>query len=435
VGLGAEGPLGVGDLVGAPVVLDLGRRLAPGPLAPGRLGHQAQRLQDIAGAVGFDGHAGGAPLPGQGPHDLSVLWAQVGVGFQPAVAALLVLAQLPLPVMGPVDLLGGHRQSTRYAGRVVIAAAQPAKHARRLATGGLLIGSQRLLGLLGLLAVGGGPGQLAAAVTRGLVELATQPIPLGPQLTGRESLEIWAARGVDGQGLAAGPGQGLSELQVSVGLVPIRQVQLAGALGFGADYGVQPGVVASSGQLHIQPVHIFCAGEPDQRPPASQPLGAVAGGGIGQIHPPIPLPLGASLEVGPGQGDRAAIVAVEPHGEGPALGVEGGDDPAAAVGDPELGDGVVAADDPVPDRQLAVLDLEALGAEAPAGGQEFLASAVEPVDFDPARGQHDDPLGRVLFGSLPGGPPVLQQRQGGGRFGVGGHHPIMGLVGRHRLPH
>src|SRR4029453_14799227 len=33
------------------------------------------------------------------------------------------------------------------------------------------------------------------------------------------------------------------------------------------------------------------------------------------------------------------------------------------------------------------------------------------------------------------GPPVLQQRQGGGRLGVGGHHPIMGLVGSHRLLH
>jgi hypothetical protein len=44
------------------------------------------------------------------------------VGLQPAVADLLVLAQLPLPLMGPVGLLGGHRQPTRHQGRLVAAA-------------------------------------------------------------------------------------------------------------------------------------------------------------------------------------------------------------------------------------------------------------------------------------------------------------------------
>jgi hypothetical protein len=38
-------------------------------------------------------------------------------------------------------------------------------------------------------------------------------------------------------------------------------------------------------------------------------------------------------------------------------------------------------------------------------------------------------LGRVLFGLLPGGPPVLEEGEGGGGLGVGGHHPIVGLVG------
>src|SRR5215213_9387348 len=66
-----------------------------------------------------------------------------------------------------------------YVGRVVIAAAQPAKHAGRLAAGGLVIGGQ---GLLGLLAVGGGAGQLPAVVAGGLIELAAEPVPLGPQL-------------------------------------------------------------------------------------------------------------------------------------------------------------------------------------------------------------------------------------------------------------
>jgi len=47
----------------------------------------------------------------------------MGVGFQPAVAALLVLAQLPLPVVGSVGLLGGHRHPTRHLSRVIVVAA------------------------------------------------------------------------------------------------------------------------------------------------------------------------------------------------------------------------------------------------------------------------------------------------------------------------
>jgi hypothetical protein len=54
----------------------------------------------------------------------------------------------------------------------------------RLAIGGRLVGGQ---GFLRLHAVGGGPGQLPAAVARGLVELAAQPVPLGPQLTSRQA--------------------------------------------------------------------------------------------------------------------------------------------------------------------------------------------------------------------------------------------------------
>ena len=189
VGLGAEGPVGISDLVGVPVLLDLGGGLPPGPPAPGRLRHRPQRLQDIARAILLDGQSGGAPLPGQGPHDLPIGGAEVGVGLQPAVAALLVLAQLPLPVMSPVDLLGGHRQPTWHLVGRVAAAAQPAKHARRRAVAGLLVGGQ---GLLGLLAVGGGPGQLAAAVPGGLVELAAQPVPLSPQLRRGQPLEVGA---------------------------------------------------------------------------------------------------------------------------------------------------------------------------------------------------------------------------------------------------
>src|SRR4029453_10481134 len=163
------------------------------------------------------------------------------VGLQPAAAALLVLAKLAFAVVGAVGLLGGHRQPPWYGGGLVAVAAQPAKHAGRLVTGGLLVGGQDLLGLL---AVGRGPGEFPAAVVGGLVELAAEPVPLGPQPGRDQPREIRAVGGVDGQPLAAGPRQGLGQLQVAVGLLPIGQVQLAGALGFGADDGVQAGVVA-----------------------------------------------------------------------------------------------------------------------------------------------------------------------------------------------
>jgi hypothetical protein len=145
----------------------------------------------------------------------------VGVGFQPAAAALLVLAQLP--IVGPIGLLGGHRKTTRQMGRLVVAAPQPAKHAARLASGGLLVGGQDLLRFL---AVGGGAGQLAGAIMGGLVELAAQPVPLGPQLTSRHSLRSRLFEVSMARGLAASPGQGLGQMQVAVGLLPIRQVQL-----------------------------------------------------------------------------------------------------------------------------------------------------------------------------------------------------------------
>jgi hypothetical protein len=51
IGLGAKGPVRIGDVVAAPVLFDLGRSLSPGPLASGRLGHRPQGLQDVARAV------------------------------------------------------------------------------------------------------------------------------------------------------------------------------------------------------------------------------------------------------------------------------------------------------------------------------------------------------------------------------------------------
>src|SRR5512132_529820 len=177
--VGAEGPVRSVDVVAASIVLDLSSGVAPAPPASGRLGHRPQGVQDIAGALLLDGEPGGAPLPGQGPHDLPILRPEVGVGLQPAVAALLILPQLPLPVTGAVGLLGGHRQSTRHASRLVIAAAQPAKHARGRAAGGLLVAGQ---GYLRLLTMGRSASQLPSAVAGGPVELAAQPVPLGPQL-------------------------------------------------------------------------------------------------------------------------------------------------------------------------------------------------------------------------------------------------------------
>ena len=104
VGLGAEGSVGIGDLVGVPVLLNLGGGLAPGPPAPGRRRHRAQRLQDIARALLLDGQASGAALPGQDPHHLPILGAEVGVGLQPAVADVLVLARLVCSVVKAAEL-------------------------------------------------------------------------------------------------------------------------------------------------------------------------------------------------------------------------------------------------------------------------------------------------------------------------------------------
>jgi len=162
-------------------------------------------------------------------------------------------------------------------------------------------------------------------------------------------------------------------------------------------------------------------------------LGAVAGGGIGQIQPSIALAAAAAVQVRLGQGDLCVVVAVQAKGQGSGLGVEGGDGAAAGVGHPQLPNRVVAAHDPVLHGQLAVLDPKPLPSEAAAGGQQLLAGAVEPVDLGPPGGHHHHLVGWVVFGLLPGRPPVLQQRQGGGGLGVGGHHPIVGLVGRDGL--
>ena len=55
VGLGAKGSVRISDVVAAPVLLDVGRGLPPGPPAPGRLGHRPEGLADIGRSVLLDG--------------------------------------------------------------------------------------------------------------------------------------------------------------------------------------------------------------------------------------------------------------------------------------------------------------------------------------------------------------------------------------------
>ena len=157
------------------------------------------------------------------------------------------------------------------------------------------------------------------------------------------------------------------------------------------------------------------------------------GGRIGQVDAAVALAAAAAVQVPARQGHLPRLLAVDPDGEGAGLGVEGGDGAAGTVGDPELGDGVAAAHHPIPHRQLAVLDLEAVVAEAAPGGQQLLAGHVEPIDLAPPIGQQGHVLARVVLGLLPGRPPVLEQGQGGGRLAVGGHHPVVGPVGGHGL--
>jgi hypothetical protein len=94
---------------------------------------------------------------------------------------------------------------------------------------GLLVGGQSLLGLL---AVGGGPGQLAAAVAGRMVELAAELVPLGPQLGRGKPPQIGAAGGVDGPPpRSSGPASvaTVSELRVGSGRTG-RRLQRPAAL-------------------------------------------------------------------------------------------------------------------------------------------------------------------------------------------------------------
>jgi hypothetical protein len=122
VGLGAKGPVRVGDLVAAPVVLRFRRPRGARPVGPGSTRELAPGppAHSSGGQLRSPGRWRAAARPGPAPP--ADTGDRGGVGLQPALAALLVLTQLSLPVMGPVELLSSHCQPTRHLGRLVAAA-------------------------------------------------------------------------------------------------------------------------------------------------------------------------------------------------------------------------------------------------------------------------------------------------------------------------
>jgi hypothetical protein len=162
-------------------------------------------------------------------------------------------------------------------------------------------------------------------------------------------------------------------------------------------------------------------------------LGAVPGGGVGQVDAAVALTALAAIQIPAGQHHLPRLHSIQTNGQGAGLRVQGGDGAASAVGDAELADGVAAAHHPIPNRQLEVLDLETLAAETTPGGQQLLAGSVEPVDLAAAVGQQHHILAGVVLGLLPGLPPVGQQGQGGGRLGLRTDDSVAGAVGGHRL--
>jgi hypothetical protein len=73
------------------------------------------------------------------------------------------------------------------------------------------------------------------------------------------------------------------------------------------------------------------------------------GGGIGQVDAAVALAALAAVQIPAGQGHLAGVLAVQADGQGAGLGIEGRDGAARAVSHAQLGDGVAAAHQPVPD--------------------------------------------------------------------------------------
>jgi hypothetical protein len=86
-------------------------------------------------------------------------------------------------------------------------------------------------------------------------------------------------------------------LLVAVGQVAVGQVELGRALGFGTDHRVEGGLVPGAGQLDIQPVGVLAAGQADQGPPAGEALGAMPGGGIGEVDAAVALAPAAAVQM------------------------------------------------------------------------------------------------------------------------------------------
>jgi hypothetical protein len=119
----------------------------------------------------------------------------VGVGLQPAGAALLMLTQLEFGVGSSVGLLADHRHHPTV-GSDPFSSPQQAKHALGLVP--LVVGGgEPLEDLVGLGPAGAGPRQLPRQLPRPipgrLVQQPAEPVPLGPQLLGSELAQVQAA--------------------------------------------------------------------------------------------------------------------------------------------------------------------------------------------------------------------------------------------------
>ena len=241
-----------------------------------------------------------------------------------------------------------HRHHPGVGSGPVTVPKQP-KHSAALTRRSVPAG-ELLQDLLGLGPMRCGPRQLPGPVPGGLVQQGAQPVAFRPELSGGQPPQVQGAGGVDRQPLVAGAGKRLGELGVAVADLSVGQVQLGRPLGFGADHRIQPGVLAGPRQLHVQPVGILAAGQADQRPPPGEALGAVAGGGVGQVDPAVALPPATAVQIPSRQRHLFGVLGVDPDGQRPGLGVQGGDGAAGGVSDPQLADGVAAAHHPIPHR-------------------------------------------------------------------------------------
>jgi hypothetical protein len=160
---------------------------------------------------------------------------------------------------------------------------------------------------------------------------------------------------------------------------------------------------------------------------AGQPLGLVAGDGIAVIDPGLVV-VAAASHIPARQGHDLAIVGGD--GEGPLVGVEGGDLAAGAVDHPQPRTGVAAAHNSVADPELALTDLQSICSEPAVLRHALAGGRVQPGDLRSGEGDH----ARLLPVSEPV-PPVADLDSVGFRFAAADDHlavldqPVHGLVG------